>query len=217
MAPSPEPVVSTVETTVAEEAKEAEPSTGAPSLAATETPQPPHPPVKDGIGPSLLTYQAWLPHQLPHPDSTPPSQLVTGLVEIVAAQGPMHAQHAYRVYTQAAGGHRVGAEIRRALEVATLKALRNGALHQLKDDLLLPHDKTLYAAGQPAVLLRELGTRQLSDVPRSEVAELIKLLNLEDSSADVAKRAVLNAYGLMRLTPKASLYLDDCLSYHWRE
>ena len=64
---------------------------------------------------------------------------------------------------------------------------------------------------------RELGTRQLSDVPRSEVAELIRLLNLEGSSADVVKRAVLNAYGLVRLTPKTSLYLDECLSYRWRE
>jgi very-short-patch-repair endonuclease len=216
MAPSPEPV-SAMEMTAAGETKEGEPSSWAPSLPATEIPQQPHLPVKDQISPSLLTYQAWPPRPLPHPDSTPPSQLVTGLVEIVTAQGPMHAQHAYRMYTQAAGGHRVGAEIRRALEAATRNALRTGTLHQLEDDLLLPHDKTLYAAGQPPVLLRELGTRQLSDVPRSEVTELIRLLNLEGSSADVVKRAVLNAYGLIRLTQKTNLYLDDCLSYHWRE
>src|SRR5262249_55541219 len=160
-------------------------------------------PAKDRIGPSLLTYQAWPQRPLPHPDSTPPSQLIAGLVEIVAAQGPMHAQHAYRLYTQAAGGHRVGAELRRALEAATRNVLRAGALRQLRDDLLLPHDKTLYAAGQSPVLLRELGTRQLSEVPRSEVAELIKLLGLEGSAADAVKRAVLNAYGLVRLTPKA--------------
>jgi very-short-patch-repair endonuclease len=214
MAPSPKPVVSATETSVAEEV---EPFPAASSLPAAEAPQPPHRPVKDRIAPSLLTYQAWLPHLLPHPDSTPLSHLATGLVEIVAAQGPMHAQHAYRVYTQAAGGQRVGAEIRRALAAATRNALRTGALHELKDDLLLPHDKTLFATGQPAVSLRELGTRQLSDVPRSEVAKLIKLLNLEGSAADVVKRAVLNAYGLVRLTPKASLYLDECLNYHWRE
>jgi hypothetical protein len=146
-----------------------------------------------------------------------PSHLVAGLVEIVTAQGPMHAQHAYRVYTQAAGGHRVGTEIRRALYAATRNALRTGALDQLNDDLLLPYEKTLYAPGQPAVLLRELGTRQLSDVPRSEVAELIKLLNLENASADEIKRVVLNAYDLIRLTQKTSLYLDDCLRYRWRE
>jgi hypothetical protein len=151
------------------------------------------------------------------PAAATSSQLVAGLVEIVTAQEPMHAQHAYRVYTQAAGGHRVGTEIRRALDAATRIAFRTGALNQLNDDLLLPYDKTLYAPGQPPVLLRELGTRQLSDVPRSEVAELIKLLSLEDASADVVKRAVLNAHGLVRLTQKTSLYLDDCLSYRWRE
>jgi hypothetical protein len=129
----------------------------------------------------------------------------------------MHAQHAYRVYTQAAGGHRVGTEIRRALDAATRKALRTGALGQLDDDLPLPHEKTLYAPGQPPLLLRELGTRQLSDIPRSEVAELIKQFTLEDGSADEIKRAVLNAYGLIRLTQKTNLYLDECLSYHWRK
>jgi hypothetical protein len=217
IAPLPEPVVSATDTTAADEAKEAERSPRALSVFATEPPQPPHPPVSDLIGPSLLTYQAWLPHPLPHPDSTSPSDLVTGLVEIVAAQGPMHAQHAYRVYTQAAGGHRVGTEIRRALYAATRIALRTGALDQLNDDLLLPYEKTLYAVGQPPVLLRELGTRQLPDIPRSKITELIKLLNLADASADEIKRAVLNTYGLIRLTNKTSLCLDDCLSYRWRE
>jgi very-short-patch-repair endonuclease len=213
---SPAPDSCASETKPAEDAKEEEPSSAVTPVRA-ETPRAWDLPVGDRTGPVLLAYQAWQPRPLPHPDTTPPSQLVAGLVDIVTAQGPIHAQHAYRVYTQAAGGHRVGTEIRRALYAATLRALRTGALDQLNDDLLLPYDKTLYAPGQPPVLLRELGTRQLSDVPRSEVAELIKLLNLEDSSTDEIKRAVLNAYGLIRLTQKTSLYLDECLTYQWRQ
>ena len=56
-------------------------------------------------------------------------------------------------------------------------------------------EKTLYAPGKPTVLVRELGPRQLSDVPRSEVAKLIRYLGLERAADDVIKRAVLNAYG----------------------
>ena len=58
--------------------------------------------------------------------------------------------------------------------------------------------------------------RQLSDVPRSEVATLIKYLDLEDAADEAVKRAVLNAYGLIRLTAKTSQYLDECLSCNSR-
>jgi very-short-patch-repair endonuclease len=210
------PVSFAAKTAAADDEMGVRPPLATPVVAPAETPRAWHPAVRSQAKPALPAYQTWQPRPLPHPDTASPSQLVAGLVDIVTAQGPMHAQHAYRVYTQAAGGHRVGTEIRRALDAATRKALRTGALGQLDDDLLLSNEKTLYAPSQPPVLLRELGTRQLSDVPRSEVAELIKLLALEDGSADEIKRAVLNAYGLIRLTQKTNLYLDECLRYHWR-
>ena len=164
---------------------------------------------------SLAPYQAWTPRVLPHPDTTPRSEIIAGLLDIVAAEGPIHAQRAYRVYTHAAGGLRVGTEMRRAFHAATRQALRTCAFQQLDDELLPQDEKTLYVPGKPPVLVRELGPRQLSDVPRSEVAELIKYLDLGGAAADVVKRAVLNAYGLVRLTVRASLYLDECLSYDW--
>jgi hypothetical protein len=62
-------------------------------------------------------------------------------------------------------------------------------------------------------VVRELGPRQLSDIPRSEVAALIGQLGLTGAPIDSIKRAVLDAYGLVRLTAKASQYLDECLDY----
>ena len=125
----------------------------------------------------------------------------------------MHAHRAYRVYTQAAGGHRVGPEMRRTFLAATRQALRSGVLQQLDEDMLVPDEKTLHIPGKPPVMMRDIGPRQLSDIPRSEVAELIKKLDLGGSPADVIKRAVLNAYGLIRLTARTGQYLDECLSY----
>jgi hypothetical protein len=48
------------------------------------------------------------------------------------------------------------------------------------------------------------------------VARLIRYLDLEDATDEAVKRAVLNAYGLIRLTAKTSQYLDECLSYNSR-
>ena len=162
---------------------------------------------------SLAPYQVWPSRALPHPETAQLAEIVAGLLDIVAVEGPMHAHRAYRVYTQAAGGHRVGPEMRRTFHAATRQALRSGVLQQLDEDMLVPDEKTLYIPGEPPVMMRVIGPRQLSDIPRSEVAELIKNLDLGGSPADVIKRAVLNAYGLIRLTARTGQYLDECLSY----
>jgi very-short-patch-repair endonuclease len=164
-------------------------------------------------GPALLPFQAWTPRLLPHPDTAPLPAVIGGLREIVAAEGPIHAQRAYRVYTLAAGGRRVGTEMRRAFHAATRQALSDGDLRQLDDETDSLDEKTLYAPGKPTVVVRELGPRQISDVPRSEVAKLIRYLGLEGAADDVVKRAVLGAYGLVRLTARTSQYLDECLRY----
>jgi hypothetical protein len=170
----------------------------------------------DRAAPALLPYQEWTQRVLPHPDATPLSEVIAGLREIVAAEGPVHAQRAYRLYTVAAGGSRVGREMRRLFHKATREALSAGDIRQLDDEITALDEKTLYAPGNPTVLVRELGPRQLSEVPRSEVAKLIRYLRLEGAEDDVVKRAVLGAYGLVRLTARTSQYLDECLTYRPR-
>ena len=163
---------------------------------------------------SLLLYHTWTPHTLPHPGTTPLPAIIAGLQEIVGAEGPIHAERAYRLFIRAAGGEKVGPAIRRTFHKATRHALRKGLIRQLDDNIVTFDQKTLYLPGKPSIVVRELGQRQLSDVPRSEVAKLIRYLGLEDAADDAVKRAVLNAYGLTRLTVKASQYLDECLSYN---
>jgi very-short-patch-repair endonuclease len=170
----------------------------------------------DRAAPALLRYQEWAQRALPHPDTAPLSEVIAGLTEIVAAEGPVHAQRAYRLYTVAAGGSRVGREMRRLFHRATREALSAGDIRQLDDEITALDEKTLYAPGNPTVLVRELGPRQLSEVPRSEVAKLIRYLRLEGAADDAVKRAVLSAYGLVRLTARTSQYLDECLTYRPR-
>jgi len=59
------------------------------------------------------------------------------------------------------------------------------------------------------VRVRELGDRTLEEVPLDEIAELMRRLGLQDP--DHLKRAVLNTYGLVRLTQRADEYLNSSL------
>ena len=163
---------------------------------------------------SLLPYHAWAPRTLPHPDATPLPAIIAGLQEIVDAEGPIHAERAYRLYILAAGGEKVGPAIRRTFHKAKRQALRKGLIRQLDDGITDPNQKTLYVPGKPSTLVRDLGPRELTDVPRSEVAKLIKYVSGQGATDDVIKRAVLNAYGLVQLSRKRSQYLDECLSYN---
>ena len=164
----------------------------------------------------MSPYRTWQVCTLASTETASMPRIIAGLMEIVGAEGPVHAHCAYRLYVQAAGGARVGTEIRRSLLAATRQALRAGTVCGIDDGMPLGDEKTLYLPGTPPVLVRELGPRQLSDVPRSEVAALIDGLGLNDADPDVIKRAVLDSYGLVRLTAKTSAYLDECLNYTWR-
>jgi very-short-patch-repair endonuclease len=169
-------------------------------------------PSDNGMSISLLPYHAWAPHTLPHPDLAPLPAIIAGLQEIVGAEGPIHAERAYRLYILAAGGEKVGPALRRTFHKATQQALRKGLIRQLDDGIRALDQRTLYLPGKPSTLVRDLGPRQLTDVPRSEMAKLIKYLTAQGAAADTIKRAVLNAYGLVQLSKKRSQYLDECLS-----
>jgi len=54
--------------------------------------------------------------------------------------------------------------------------------------------------------VRELGPRTLDEVPLDEVAELMERLTA--AGANDLKRAVLDTYGLVRLTGRADEYLE---------
>ncbi|MET0604213.1 MAG: hypothetical protein ABW167_19670, partial [Baekduia sp.] len=57
------------------------------------------------------------------------------------------------------------------------------------------------------VRVRELGPRALDEVPLREVAELMR--RLRAAGATELPRAVLDAYGLVRMTAKAEDFLEQ--------
>ncbi|MEW6756137.1 MAG: AAA domain-containing protein [Candidatus Latescibacterota bacterium] len=141
----------------------------------------------------LAGYRRWAvrPTSAVHESSS--SAVLEELVEIVAAEGPMHALRAYRLHARAAGGQRVGREMRHAYNSVVTQGMRKGRLAQLTDGIAGVAGTTLYLPNTVPVQVRELGGRDLTEVPRSEVATLIQQLGLRGRPAAQAKRSVLNA------------------------
>src|SRR4051812_48710066 len=154
----------------------------------------------------LEPYRAWEPRPVPDPRSGGRDALMPVVMEIVEAEGPVLAGRAFGLYTRAAGGKKL---------TSAAKAPLTGAAWRLKiqDRLLIDregattieNEDVLRAADAPPVRVRELGPRTLEEVPLDEVAELMR--RLRDGGARDVKRAVLDTYGLVRLTGRAEDYL----------
>jgi dethiobiotin synthetase len=157
----------------------------APARAA---PSPPR-----GAAVALEPYTAWAEHPTGDPRTTPRPRIMETMLEIVAAEGPVVASRAYALYNRASGGRKL---------TTTARAPLSSSLHWLaREGRIVLAEEVARLPDQPAVRVRELGDRTLEEVPLEEIAELMRRLGGPD------KRAVLNAYGLVRLTQRADEYL----------
>ena len=185
-----------------------------------------------------VRYAAWQGGDLPDPRTAAVSQIVGHLAEIVAAEGPVTADRAYRLYIRGSGSSRITQRARAPMEQALYRLTMQGRVvidEFDRDDS--PQQQVLRLAGTPAVVARELGERSLYEVPLNEiaalmqrkrqeligrsgrsdqpahaVAEAIKRAALRRASPERLKRAVLNAYGLIRMTRAADQYLACALA-----
>lgn len=152
----------------------------------------------------LEPYTAWTPRPVPDPRSAGREAIGPVLLEIVGAEGPILAERAYRLYVKASGG--------KAL-TSIARAPLSGAVYRLRQAGAIDFDENagvLRPAGAAEVRVRELGPRALDEVPMGEVVELMR--RLRDAGASELPRAVLDAYGLVRMTAKAEAFLSDAES-----
>ena len=179
---------------------------------------------------------AWQGGGLPDPRTAPVAQIATHLLEIVTAEGPVTADRAYRLYIRGAGSSKVTQRARAPMEQALGRLTLRRLVETEEFDNGGETQQVLRLAGTPAVMVRELGERSLYEVPLNEIAELmahkrrelmgragageqpahavagvIQQAALRRASPDRLKRAVLDAYGLIRMTQAADQYLDAAL------
>jgi hypothetical protein len=94
------------------------------------------------------------------------------------------------------------------------RGVQSGKVAQIQDSIVGQVEKTLYVPGTSPVVVRELGPRSLTDVPRSEIATLIEMLGHDQSRSEL-QRNVLKAFGLTKLTSRAVEYINECTTYRW--
>jgi dethiobiotin synthetase len=159
---------------------------------------------------TLDPYDAWPAHQVGDPRSTPRPQIMKTMLEIIEAEGPMTASRAYSLYNRAAGGRKLTSVAKAPLSSALYWLAREERVRLTREaDIPWQGDDMVRLPDQPAVRVRELGPRALDEVPLDEIAELIKRIRSSTGVGDPTglKRAVLNTYGLVRLTGRADEYL----------
>ncbi|MCY4665357.1 MAG: GNAT family N-acetyltransferase [Acidimicrobiaceae bacterium] len=185
----------------------------------------------------LRPYVAWQGGGLPDPRTAPVSQIATHLLELVTTEGPVTADRAYRLYIRGAGSSKVTQRARAPMEQALGRLTLRGQVDVDELDNGGEPQQVLRLAGSPPVVVRELGERSLYEVPLTEIAELmvhkrrdllgrsgsdglpahavadvIKQAAIRRASPERVKRAVLDGYGLIRMTQAADRYLDAALA-----
>ena len=162
----------------------------------------------------LDPYTAWEPTEQGDPRSTPRPRIMAALEQIVAAEGPLTATRAYSLYNRAAGGRKLTSAARAPLSSALNWLAREGKVALVREtDVPWQGDDVARMPDHPGVRVRELGPRELIEVPLDEIAELMRRLRAAHGVSDPTglKRAVLSAYGLVRLTARADEYLGLAL------
>jgi hypothetical protein len=154
---------------------------------------------KGAITVDLEPYTAWPAHAVPDPRTAGREAIGPILLEIVDAEGPILAERAYRLYVRASGGKALTSIARAPLSGATFRLKATGAIEMEEGS------EVLRPAQTAEVRVRELGPRALDEVPLREVAELMR--RLRAAGATELPRAVLDAYGLVRMTAKAEDFL----------
>ena len=181
-------------------------------------------------------YVAWQGGGLPDPRTAPVAQVVTHLLDIVTAEGPVTADRAYRLYIRGAGSSKVTQRAREPMVQALGRLTLRGQVEADELDNAGETQQVLRLTGTAAVVVRELGERSLYEVPLNEIAELMRLMRAELTAgagrhqpahavADVIRqaalrrasperimRAVLDSYGLIRMTQAAEQYLSAALA-----
>jgi hypothetical protein len=154
----------------------------------------------------LEPYTSWAPRPVPDPRTAGREAIGPVLLELVAAEGPVLAERAYRLYVRASGGKALTSIARAPLSGAAHRLRMAGAIEfdeQAGQEVLRP-------AGAAPVRVRELGSRALDEVPPGELDELVR--RLAAAGATDLPRAVLDAYGLVRMTAKAEALLTAAVA-----
>jgi len=153
----------------------------------------------------------------PDPRETSPANVRAVLRQIIETDGPLTRLSVYRLYVEGCPGlQRVGKVVRQALSRALGAMLRAGEIDQ-EDELRdgSPEGQVVRLAGAGKVRVRPAGSRDLLEIPPSELLAVLGRLFPAKPGAreddEALLRGVLEHYGFSRLTRPRRDYLAKVL------
>lgn len=164
---------------------------------------------------ALEPYRCWPARRLSDPLQAEPKDLLRTLVEIVAAEGPVIGERVYAVWLAAAGGLDETIERRRKLNKISSAAVHAGLI-AAENEHGEPTQQhlTLRLPLSPPVVVRTRGDRRLTQIPPSELAEVVRQTSAWRRAASTAsiQRELAELYGLKQLASGEVEYLNRSIN-----
>ena len=156
----------------------------------------------------MLPYTLWETRKVADPRKATYPQMLDGMGEILDGQGPMQALHLFQTYAKAGGLLKITSSVRKRMEGHLRFAVEQGELVMEKEnDTEVKSDTDsrcwiIRKPNQARVMMRELGPRNFSEIPMTELAALILELRVKDEfiGREEIARSVLAHYDLQKLT-----------------
>ncbi len=137
-------------------------------------------------------------------------QIIEGLVQIVAMEGPILSTRAFNLYSKKGGLAKLTGPAVRRFSTALKKANSEGKISMERDPSTSGVVALLWLPTMKRVNPREMGNRSFDDIPVSELGEVMFEVAAEIESEDkpALYQALATLYGLKQLPKNATSRLD---------
>lgn len=158
-----------------------------------------------------------LTRQIMNPADDLTDQIIQGLVEIIATEGPSLSTRVFTLYAKKGGLAKLSTPAVRRFTIALKKAIKSGTISMELDTNIEKPQALLWLPTMARVIPREYGNRGFEDIPASELGEVMFELAAEvgEDKSDLYQKMV-ELYGLKQLpknaTPRLDLVFKEYLS-----
>lgn len=159
--------------------------------------------------------------QIINPADDLTDQIIQGLIQIIAMEGPTLSKRVFTLYAKKGGLAKLSTAAIRRFTIALKTAIKSGMILMELDINIEKPQALLWLPSMNRVILREYGERGFDNIPASELGEVMfELASEVGEEKDKLYEEMVKLYGLKQLpknaTPRLDLvyqeYLNDLLS-----
>ena len=147
--------------------------------------------------------------QIMNPADDLTDQIIEGLIQVVAMEGPILTTRAFKLYAKKGGMAKLSPAAAKRFTSALKKAIHAG---KISIEVDISTDNTIGLLWLPTmqrVVVREYGARGFDDIPASELGELMfELASEVGEDKPSLYQKITELYGLKQLSASATARLD---------